>query len=285
MFDGIATGLVFVILAAGLVIIISTSKILFMAYGVFYTIGAYGTWYMVHYFSLPYFPALVIGVAISGIISMLSYILIFRRLMAAEGGGFLATLIGSMGLSLILTQGGLLFYGTIPRSIPVVFKGTIHPFGLNITNDKLALVVMGVLITLFLFWVYEKTRLGRSMRAVAYIKEAAALQGVNTTVINMLSLGIGCALAGFAGGILAPSYGINPNMGNNVLWTVMLMVMLGGMDSLPGAVLGGLIIGQILSFGQYFLGSTVQIYMFLLIGIILFFRKNGLLGRGVDVGI
>jgi len=160
MFDGIATGLVFVILAAGLVIIISTSKILFMAYGVFYTIGAYGTWYMVHYLNMPYFLALVVGVAIAGIISMLSYILIFRRLMASEGGGFLATLIGSMGLSLILTQGGLMLYGTLPRSIPVVFKGTIHPLGLNVTNDKLALVVMGVVITIFLFWVYEKTNWG-----------------------------------------------------------------------------------------------------------------------------
>ncbi len=278
-------GLVFVILAAGLVIITSTSKILFMAYGAFYTIGAYATWYSVHYLSLPYFPSLIIGVACCTIIAMLSYILIFRRLKATEGGGFLATLIASMGLSMVLNQGGLLIYGTVPRSIPAVFKGAFHPFGLSITSDKLALVVMGIVITLFLFWVYEKTTIGRSMRSIAYITEAAALQGVNTTLIDMLSLGIGCALAGFAGGILAPSYGISPDMGNNVLWTVMLMIYLGGMDSLPGAVLAGLVIGQILSFGQYYIGSTIQIYMFLIIGIILYFRNNGLMGHEIDIGI
>ena len=98
-----------------------------------------------------------------------------------------------------------------------------------------------------------------------------------------LTLGIGTALAGFAGGILAPSYGINPAMGNNILWSVMLMTMLGGMDSLLGAALGGVIIGQMLSFGQYFIGSTVQIIIFLIIGVILYFKPTGLLGRGIDV--
>jgi branched-chain amino acid transport system permease protein len=278
-------GLVFVILAAGLVIIASTSKILFMAYGAFYTIGAYTTWYAVHYLNLPYFLSLFIGVACSAIIAMLSYVLIFRRLKVAEGGGFLATLIGSMGLTMALNQGGLLIYGTVPRSIPAVFKGILHPFGLNISSGKLAIVVTGIVITLFLFWVYEKTKLGRSMRAVSLEPEAASLQGVYTDRIFLATLGMGCALAGFAGGIISPSYGITPNMGNNVLWTVMLMTMLGGMDSLPGAVVAGLIIGQILSFGQYFIGSTVQIYMFLIIGIILYFRPNGLLGHGIDVGI
>ena len=216
---------------------------------------------------------------------MLSYVLIFQRLKRLEGGGFLATLIGAMGLSMALSQGGLLIYGTIPRSIPSVFKGTLHPFGLNVTSDKLALVVMGVAVTLFMFWVYEKTKFGRAMRAVSISPEAASLQGVYTDRILLLTLGMGCALAGFAGGILAPNYGINPAMGNDVLWTVMLMCMLGGIDSLPGAVVAGILIGQILSFGQFYLGGTVQIYVFLIIGITLYFRPNGLLGRGIDIGI
>ena len=286
VFDGLAMGLIYIILAAGLVLIMSITRILFLAYGAFYTIGAYGTWYSVNYLNLPYFPSLIIGVAISAVIAVLSYILIFRQLQKIEGGrGFLATLIGAMGLSMVLNQGGLLIYGTTPRSIPIVFPGSLHPFGLNITTDKLVLIILGVVITLFLFWVYEKTTLGRSMRAVAFSEEAASLQGINFSTIYLFTLVFGCALAGFAGGILAPSYGINPNMGNNILWTVMLMVMLGGMDSLPGAVLGGLVIGQIMSFGQYYLGSMVQIALFAFIGIVLYFRPNGLMGRGIDVGM
>jgi branched-chain amino acid transport system permease protein len=280
----LASGLVFVILAAGLVLIMSTSRILFLCYGAFYTIGAYGTWYPMHYLKLPYFPSLIIGVIISTVIAMLSYLLIFRRLQRSRGG-FIATLIAAMGLSMVLNQGGLLVYGTLTRSIPTVFPGSFEVGGITVNIDKLALIIIGCAITMCLFWVYEKTALGRSMRGVAFSEEASSLRGINTTMTYLLAICLGCALAGFAGGILAPSYGISPSMGNNVLWSVMLMVMLGGMDSLLGAVLGGLIIGQILSFGQYYLGAEIQIYLFLFIGIVLYFRPNGLLGRGIDVGI
>ncbi|OGO22622.1 MAG: hypothetical protein A2144_14040 [Chloroflexi bacterium RBG_16_50_9] len=138
---------------------------------------------------------------------------------------------------------------------------------------------------MFLFWVYEKTRLGRAMRAVAFLPETASLQGINTSRIFLIALALGCALAGFAGGILAPSYGMTPEMGNNVLWTVMLMTMLGGIDSLLGAVVAGVVIGQILSFGQFLIGGTVQIITFLLIGLILYFKPGGLLGRGTEIQV
>lgn len=285
IFDGLAMGLVFVLLAAGLVLIMSTTKILFLVYGAFYTIGAYGTWYSMNYLHLPYLPSLIIGIALSAIISMLSYLLIFRRLQKAGSSGFIATLIAAMGLSMVLNQGGLLIYGTLSRSIPTVFPGNLYVLGVNISIDKLVLIILSIIITLSLFWVREKTFFGRAMRAVAFLEESASLRGINAPLIYLLTIGLGCALAGFAGGILAPSYGINPSMGNNVLWSVMLMTMLGGMDSLPGAVLGGLVVGQILSFGQYYIGGSIQIYLFLIIGILLYFRPNGLLGHGIDVGI
>lgn len=284
IFDGFAMGLVFVILAGGLVLLLSVSKILFMAYGMFYTIGAYATWYAVNHFHMPYFISLFFGVFVSGSIGMLSYIFIFRRLQLSEGG-FLSTLIASMGLMMILGQGGILVYGTVPRSIPNVFTGRFEWLGMTIGIDKLVLMGLGTGVILILFWIYEKTIIGRAMRAVAISPETASLYGVNTILINMLTLGFATLLAGFAGGILAPSYGINPQMGSNILWTIVLMTMLGGMDSLPGAVVGGIVIGQMLSFGQYFIGSIVQIFIFFIIGIILYFRPQGLLGRGVDIGI
>jgi branched-chain amino acid transport system permease protein len=107
----------------------------------------------------------------------------------------------------------------------------------------------------------------------------------------MISLGLGTALAGIAGGLIAPINGMNTDMGTNVVWTVLLMCMLGGMDSLLGALAGGLVIGQVLSFGQYYLqvylgnGALVQILLFIIIGVVLYFKPNGLLGRGVDVGV
>jgi branched-chain amino acid transport system permease protein len=166
-----------------------------------------------------------------------------------------------------------------------VFSGRFEVFGVIINVDKLALIIIGITVTLFLFWVYEKTNIGRAMRAVAFNDEVSSLHGINANWIYMLVIGIGTALAGFAGGIIAPSYGMSPTMGSNILWSVMLMTMLGGMDSLVGAVVGGAIIGQMLSFGQYYIGSTVQIIIFLAIGIVLYFKPAGLLGRGIDIGI
>ena len=109
--------------------------------------------------------------------------------------------------------------------------------------------------------------------------------GLTAEMIPMVALGIGTGLAGFAGGIIGPVYGMSLSMGQNVLWTVMLMGMLGGMDSLFGAVVGGIVIGQLLSFGQFYLGGVIQIIIFVVIGVILYFRPQGLLGRGIDIGM
>ena len=277
-------GLVYVILATGMVLILSISRILFMAYGMFYTIGAYSVWYAVKEFNLPYFISLPLGVLVAGTLGIISYLMIFQKLQKSEGG-FLATLIASIGLSMVLSQGGMIVFGTASRSLPMIFSGRFDLFGVNISADKLVLIGLGVTITLLLFWIYEKTNIGRAMRALSFNSEIAALQGINTNRMYMLVMGIGTGLAGFAGGILAPSYGLTPTMGTNILWMVFLMTMLGGMDSLMGAVIGGVIIGQMLSFGQYFMGSTIQIVVFLIIGIILYFKPAGLLGRGIEIEI
>ncbi len=234
--------------------------------------------------NLPYFLALVLGVLLSAALGVVSYVLIFKRLQRVEGG-FLATLIASMGLLIVLSQGDLLIFGTTRRSIPTPFPGGFTIGGINITNAKLALIILGVLITVVLFLFYEKTRVGRAMRTVAFRPEVASMHGINISRVYMWSLGVGTGLAGIAGALLAPTYGLSPSMGNSILWTVLLMTMLGGMDSLLGAVAGGVVIGQLLSFGQYYIGSLIQIVIFVIIGMVLYFRPNGILGRGIDIGI
>jgi branched-chain amino acid transport system permease protein len=282
VFDGMAMGLVFVLLAVGLVLITSVNKILFMSYGMFYTVAAYATWYFIDSFHLPYVISLIVSIALVAALGALFFVLVFQRLVHHEGG-FLETLIASMGLLIILQKANLLVFGPMPHKIPTVFPGIITVFGISMAVAKIMLIIIGVFITIALFLIYEKTKLGRAMRTVAFLPEYAPLAGINIDRIYLITMIIGIALAGIAGGILAPTYGISPGMGANILWTVMLMTMLGGMDSMPGAVLGGIVIGQLLSFGQYFIGSVIQVYIFIIIGIILYFRPNGLLGRGINI--
>jgi branched-subunit amino acid ABC-type transport system permease component len=173
----------------------------------------------------------------------------------------------------------------LPRKIQPIFPYFLCFWGIRITADKLALIIIGVGITVLLFLLYEKTAFGRSLRTVAFRPEVASLMGINVNRVYLMTLMLGISLAAIAGGILAPTYGIHPQMGNNILWTVLLMTMLGGMDSLLGAVVGGLVIGQTLSFGQFYIGNTIQVVVFVMVGIIIYFKPNGLLGHGINIGI
>ncbi|MCE5252748.1 MAG: branched-chain amino acid ABC transporter permease [Actinomycetia bacterium] len=283
-FDGLTIGLIYVILAAGLVLILSVTEIFFVAYGQFYMWGAYITWYVVDRFQLNYFAGLAVAIVATLVFGLAGYLLIFMRMQRMENR-FLITITGALGISLILAQAVLVVFGTQPKSIPGVFTGAFDVGGVHIEVKKLALIGMGILVTLALFWIYERTRVGRAMRAVALNADVAALYGINPRFVYLLTMGIGCALAGLAGGLLAPAYNLSSGMGNNVIASVLLMTMLGGMDSLLGAVVGGLIVGQILSFGQYYTGQMSVVYLFLFIGLVIYFRPNGLLGHRTDMGV
>jgi len=283
-FDGLTIGLIYVILAAGLVLILSVTEIFFVAYGQFYMWGAYITWYVVDRFQLNYFAGLAVAIVATLVFGLAGYLLIFMRMQRMENR-FLITITGALGISLILAQAVLVVFGTQPKSIPGVFTGAFDVGGVHIEVKKLALIGMGILVTLALFWIYERTRVGRAMRDVALNADVAALYGINPRFVYLLTMGIGCALAGLAGGLLAPAYNLSSGMGNNVIASVLLMTMLGGMDSLLGAVVGGLIVGQILSFGQYYTGQMSVVYLFLFIGLVIYFRPNGLLGHRTDMGV
>jgi branched-chain amino acid transport system permease protein len=275
--DGLVMGMVYVILSAGIVFIMSISGIFYLAYGQFYMMGAFATWAGVTLLKLPFGISLSLAVLSTGILGLLTYQLIFQYTTYAENK-FMATIVAAIGLMMIFSQAGFITLGSSARSIPVVFPGEISVFGINMTIAKMAIVVITVVVTSLLFLFYAKTKIGRAMRAVSFLSEAASLMGINTKLMCMASVGIGTALAGFAGGIIAPSYGLVPEMGNNVIAVVLLIAMFGGIDSLMGSVVAGIIVGMVLSFGQYFLGSYSQILVFLIVGIVIAFRPGGLLG-------
>ena len=275
--DGTGMGLIYVILAAGLVLMMKVSGILLIAYGEFFTIGAMSVWAGVSLLKLPYLVSLPFAVAVTALCALLSYRLIFHYIQRRERK-FLAQIVAAVGLMLIVGQTTLLIFGTLPRKVPSIVTGVVRGSGITISVEKILLMVIAFVVTLALVLFYEKTRTGRAMRAVAFNAEVAALQGVNTNRIYMATMVISGALAGFAGGIMAPVYQVHPEMGREIFFSILLVVMLGGMGSIAGAVLGGIVLGITLSFSLYFAGGISQILLFIIIGIILFFRPGGLLG-------
>lgn len=282
--DGMGMGLIYVILAVGLVLILSVSRIFFIAYGQFYMIGAYAVWAGSVLIGLPFLASLCMAVLTTVILALISYRLIFHYIQYMERQ-FLAMIVAAIGLMMVLGQAGLVLFGTSPRGLPTLFPGIVQFAGINVSVEKLVLIGLALLITLAMFFVYEKTSIGRAMQAVSFSPEAASLMGVNTQRIYLVTMGIGGALAGFAGGIMVPVYAAYPEMGQEIILSVIIVVMLGGMGSLVGAVLGGIIMGLTLSFGQYYTGGLVQILLFIIVGIILFVRPGGLIGSEAKVDV
>ena len=118
------------------------------------------------------------------------------------------------------------------------------------------------------------------MRATAQDSEAALLQGVNVNYIRALSMAIGCGLAGLAGALLAPVFGmVDPYMGSNIIFKAILVITIGGFGSVPGAFIGALLIGFVESFGYWWIGSWVSLVLFAIVIIVLLVRPSGILGQ------
>ncbi len=276
--EGLGIGLVYVLLAAGLVLILNIPRVFFIAYGQFYMLGAYILWGGTVLFKLPFFISLILSILATGILGAISYRLIFYYIQNVRDN-FLPIIVAAMGLMMIMQQGALLVFGTSSHGMQSEFPGLIEFGDIIVSVEKLVLIILALLVTGILYVLLQKTKIGRAMRAVSFRADISSLQGINPTLVYMVTMGVGCALSGFAGGIMAPVYAVSPDMGGIIL-TVLLVIMLGGMGSMLGAVLGGLILGLTLSFGHYFIGADLaQIALFLVIGIILFFKPGGLLGN------
>jgi len=276
--DGLAMGLVYVLLASGFNLIMTVPKVLFIAYGEFYMLGAYALWGLVLLGNVPFLPALCLATIATAILGGIVYRLIFQRIQYMEQQ-FLTNIIAAMALSMIIAQGSLLVFGTESRGMPSIFPGIVNMGSITIPVEKVVLVALTLAVLIGLNTFLQKTNYGRAMRAVSFNADVAALQGVSANMTCLVTMAVGCGLAGFAGGLMAPVFALSPKMGSITIF-VLFVVMLGGIGSMVGAILAGLILGMTLSFGQFFFGSGLsQISFFVVIFIILYFRPGGLLGK------
>lgn len=276
--NGLAMGVVYVLLASGFNLIISTPKILFIAYGEFYMLGAYILWGLVNELEFPFLVALCLAILATAILGGIVYRLIFQRI----AGHFMPIIVAAIGLMMLMSQAIMIGFGTESKSMASVFTGMINIGGIRISIERAVLIMLTLAVLVGLHLFLQKTKFGRAMRAVSFNADVAALQGVNSNMINLATMVLGCALAGFAGGIMTPVFAIHPTMGA-ITFVVLLVVMLGGIGSMLGAIVAGLVLGVTLSFGQYTIGGGVaQILFFLVVGIIIFFRPGGILGQPAE---
>jgi branched-chain amino acid transport system permease protein len=266
--NGLMLGLTYVLIASGFSLIYGIMRLLNFAHGEFYMLGAFATYLLSERLGVDYFTSLALTMVIIGILGVLVYRVFFRPFRDEHD----PSLVIALGLAMLISGLALLIFGEKDKSVSPVFTGVIHVFGATLSK---AVILMAALT---LFIKFSKT--GQAMRAVAQDREAAALQGIGVDSTFTLCMGISSALAGAAGSLLAPLFFVHPFLGMHAVLKALVVVVIGGLGSIPGAIAGGLLLGFVESFGTTFLGDITEILGFVMVMIVLLFRPQGLFGHG-----
>ena len=280
---GLLVGFLYALVSMGLTLTYGVLRVVNFAHGEFMMVGMYVTYIMQTTFGLdPYisWPASTLVVAV---LSLITYEFVIKR--TIESAHAVQAFV-TLGLSLVL-QNLALFLFTSHVVTSKSFLGTdalvIGPFRLGYTY--LASALAATVVTVLLYLLMQRTFFGRAVRATAQNAGAAKLQGVDTDSVYRWTFVLGTGLAGFGGAIFAPIYSTFPTVGFGIMLVAFVIVVLGGMGSLPGALIGALVIGVVEAISAFVWGpSARQIVYFLVFVAILVVRPQGLLGvRGAEL--
>jgi len=266
----------YVLVALGFTLVFGILHIVNFAHGEMYMLGAYAVFALFAQIGINYWLANAMAIAIVGFLG----ILIERSLYRPLRGKFLQSMVIGLGLAMILQSVAGVGFGVGDKNIAGPISGVRVVFGVTIPTDRLAVVVVSVALLLAVLLFVHKTKTGRAIRAVAQDPEASALQGVSVDNISALTFAVGSALAAAAGSAMSLVFYINPYMGTIPLLKAFVIVVLGGLGSVPGAILGGFLIGMVDSFALTFLGGIADIAGFMVMLLILVLRPKGLFGHG-----
>jgi branched-chain amino acid transport system permease protein len=273
--NGFGLAVVYILVALGLTLIFSILDVINFAHGEFYMLGGFVTYYAFAVFGVNYFATLVLAVVAVGAAGVVAERIVFRHLRGKTLNAFIV----SLGLLWVLQASAQVAFGVLDKSVPSAVSGIVRVFGFIISRERLVVIVTASALMVALYAFLKLTRTGQAMRAVAQDADAAALQGIDIEKMSALGFGIGCALAGAAGALLAPVFAVSPTMGALPVVKAFIIIIVGGMGSLPGAVLGGLLLGAVEGIGTLFMSSAaVNMLGFLVVIAILLVRPRGLFG-------
>ena len=275
--SGILMGFIFALVALGLTLIFGVMNIVNFAHGEFLMIGMYSAYLISTVLSIDPLISLPFVALVGFLLGIISYYLLIRHILR---GPMIAQLFGTFGLMLFLRYLVMFILGPNPR---VLYDGVLIGKIISLswfTFDISKLVSAGFSILLFVlvYWIIEKTRLGRALRATAIEAEAARYMGIDTEKMNALAWGIGGATAGIAGGLLANFYYITPTVGMLFVMIAFATVALGGFGSIKGAFLAGLIVGLIMMISGQYMSQIKISFVYLAYFLVVVLRPRGLFG-------
>ncbi|HCW79703.1 MAG TPA: branched-chain amino acid ABC transporter permease [Ruminococcaceae bacterium] len=282
LINGLSLGSVYALIALGYTMVYGIIGLINFAHCDIYMVGAYIGFFAATSLHLPFIPTLILAMAGAGIVGVLVERIAYRPLRKASN---ISLLITAMGVSLLLENGFNCIFGGDPRSYPHdILKQTNIELG-PVHTDSLHLIILAtslVLMVLLQIIIY-RTKIGKAMRATSADKDAAALMGINVNATISATFAIGSALAGAAGVLVGILYNsIDPYMGIQPGIKAFTAAVFGGIGLIPGAFLGGLILGVIETFVTAWYSPLAGAIGFIILIIILIIKPSGLLGKKVS---
>jgi branched-chain amino acid transport system permease protein len=278
--NGILLGGIYALVSLGLTLIFGVMRIINFAHGQFLMLAMYATYWLFQLYGMDPYVSILIVVPLMLVIGMGAYRMIIQPIIdASEMTHVFATLglnLSLQGIALFLWQGDFRGIRTSYSSL-VIHLGPLY---INIPRLIIFLCAIAAILALFLF--LKKTYTGKAIRASAQKRVAAQLMGVNLSKIYMIAFGIGIAIVGLTGAVLMPIYEVFPSVGSLFALVAFVVVVLGGLGNLGGALVGGIVIGVVESVSGVFIAPALKegVY-FIIFVIILLLRPTGIFGKAV----
>jgi branched-chain amino acid transport system permease protein len=278
LFNGLTIGSVYALVALGLTLVYGILHIPNFAHGALYMMGGYITFIMMTKYEFHYWVAILISIIVVGLIAVLMERLVFYPLRDAPP---IHDKIAAIGILLFLEAFAQFEWGAEYQNMPTPYGQVIELFGLTFTMQRFIIIISAIIVMILLYLFLKKTFTGASIIAMSQNREGANLVGINTNKVAMLTFMISGGLAAIAASLSSPINLVFPGMGQLVILKAFVIIILGGMGSIPGAILGGYILGFSESLGATYISNDYKdIIAFILLVIILTVKPTGLFSKG-----
>ncbi len=277
--NGLTSAMTFFIIASGLTLIYGVLRILNLAHGSLFMLGAFFTFQLTHWLG-NFWYALILAPFICAGVGVLMERIFIRPV---YGLPIPFQLLLTFGLMLLIADIVRIFWGVAFRTVtePQVLSGTMNILGSSYPRYNFFVIIMGILVGIFIWILLTKTRFGKMIRAASSDREVANGLGINVPWLYTAVFAIGAYLAGLSGVLAAPLRSIMLEMDVHTIIEAFAIVVIGGLGSIPGALIGSLLLGQLNSFGTLYIPRFEMAFMYVFMAIILLIRPKGLLGEEV----
>ncbi len=286
--NGLSLGAIYALIALGYTMVYGVLRLINFAHGDVYMLGAFAGYYLANALNLDAHPSVLLAVGVTigsmAICAVIGVVIERFAYRPVRHHSRLTSLITAIGVSLLLEYGGQVVFGATPRFFPQMIRSETYAVGnVQITNQSLLIIVMAVVVMFGLQFIVHRTRIGKAMRATSYNLSVAKLMGINTDFVIAFTFALGSALAAAGGVLVALAIPrIDPLMGLMTGLKAFVAAVLGGIGNIPGAMLGGFLIGLMETGISATAYSTYRdAVAFAVLILILIIRPAGILGSAV----